>query len=210
MIVRIAGELTDILDESIVVDRDGMAYEILVPPCELSELIAARGERVTLHTQQYLEGSAAGGNLTPRLVGFLHAEERAFFQQFITVKGMGVRKGLRALATPVAQIASAIESGESAALTRLPGIGRRMAEQIIAQLRGKVAAHALAAEEVSEPARQAFSEQQRDAIEIIVAWGDSRHDAQRWVARAGSLHDDLGGPEDWVRAAYRIKSGAEA
>ncbi|HVP11459.1 MAG TPA: Holliday junction branch migration protein RuvA [Phycisphaerae bacterium] len=210
MIVRISGRLSEIGEDSAILDRDGIAYEVLVPSCALAELAAYRGDAVTLHTLEYLEGNAAGGNMTPRMIGFLHPEDRAFFKQFITVKGIGVRKGLRALAEPVARIAAHIEAGDAAALARLPGIGRRMSEQIVAELRGKVTAHAYAAEDVPSATKKELNNDQRDAIEILVAWGDSRSDAERWIARAAQLHADLESPEAWVRAAYRIKGGAEA
>ena len=210
MIVRISGLLSEIDEESAIIDRDGIAYQVLVPSYAIHELAANRGRQITLHTLEYLEGSAAGGNLIPRLIGFLHPEDRAFFQQFVTVKGVGIRKGLRALAEPVARIAAHIESGDLIALRRLPGIGKRMTEQIVAELRGKVTAYAYAAEDVPEAAKHALNDSQRDAIEILVAWGDSRADAERWIARVAQLHDNLDSPEAWVRAAYRIKSGTEA
>lgn len=196
--------------ESAVIDRDGLAYEVLVPSYAVRELSACCGQQVTLHTLDYLEGSATGGNLTPRMIGFLHPEDRAFFKHFITVKGVGVRKGLRALAAPVARIAADIEAGDTAALTRLPGIGRRVAELIVAELRGKVGAHAYDADQVPAAVKGDLSDDQHDAIEILVAWGDSRADAERWIARAAQLHDGPHSAEDWVRAAYRIKGGAEA
>ena len=142
MIVRLRGQLSEVGENSAVLDRDGIAYEVLVPSYAVQELSACRGQDVTLHTLEYLEGGAAGGNLTPRIIGFLHPEDRAFFRQFITVKGVGVRKGLRALDAPVARIAAHIESGDTIALALLPGIGKRMAETIVAELRGKVTAHA--------------------------------------------------------------------
>jgi len=209
MIVRINGRLGEIDEDRVVIEREGLAYEVLVPSCAVTELAAYRGEAVTLHTLEYLEGSAAGGNLVPRFIGFLHPEDRAFFQQFVTVKGIGVRKGLRALAEPIARIAAYIEAGDAAALARLPGIGRRMSAQIVAELKGKVTAYAYTATDVPAAAKGDLSDDQRDAIEILVAWGDARTDAERWIARAAQLHDDIKSPEDWVRAAYRIKGGAE-
>jgi Holliday junction DNA helicase RuvA len=203
------GQLAAVSEDAVVLERDGLAYEVLIPTYALAELSATKGEQVTLHTLEYLEGNAAGGNMTPRLIGFLHDEDRAFFRQFLTVKGVGVRKALRALAAPVAKIASDIESGDSRALTELPGIGKRMAEQIVAELRGKVGAHAFTASDVPVATRGSFTREQRDAIEIIVAWGDGRTDAERWVARAGQLHSDVKTPEAWVKAAYRVKGGAE-
>lgn len=210
MIVRLRGLLSEITDDSVVLDRDGIAYEVRVPTYAVHELSTIEGQTTTLHTLEYLEGSTAGANMTPRIIGFLHPADRSFFQRVLTVKGLGVRKALRALASPVARIAADIESGDAAALTRLPGIGRRMADQIVAELRGKVAAYAYAEDDVPAAAREELTTDQRDAIEILVAWGDSRPDAERWIARAVQLHDDLDTPEAWVRAAYRIKSGAEA
>ncbi len=211
MIVRVRGQLSEVGEVSAVLERDGVAYEVLVPHYALSELAARRGNQITLHTLEYLEGNAAtGGNLIPRMIGFLHSEDRAFFQLFTTVKGVGVRKGLRALAAPVARIAADIEAADAVALARLPGIGPRMAEQIVAELRGKVAKHAYREREAPAATRTDWTDEQRDAIEIIAAWGDGRTDAERWIARAVQLHDDLTRAEDWVKAAYRIKSGAEA
>jgi len=209
MIVKLRGTLTDAGDESVVIEHDGLAREVLVPAYALPELAASRGGTIQLHTLEYLEGNAAGGNLTPRMIGFMHAEDRVFFRQLITVKGVGVRKALRALAAPAAQIAAFIESGDAAALARLPGIGKRMAEQIIAELRGKLREHALAAGGIPPAAAGPFTPQQRDAIEIIVAWGDSRTDAERWIARAAQLHGDIAAPDEWVKAAYRIRAGTE-
>ncbi len=207
MIVRVRGQLTELTPESAVVDRDGIAYEIMIPGYVVSELAPFTGREITLHTLEYLEGSAAGGNLTPRLIGFLHSEDRGFFRQFITVKGVGMRKALKALAEPVGRIASYIESGEAKLLSKLPGIGKRMADQIVAELRGKVSAFgsAVAAGLVSTVASD-YTNDQRAAIEILVAWGDSRSDAQRWIAHVGQGQDKLSSPEDWVRAAYKVRN----
>lgn len=209
MIVRLRGQLSEVGENSAVLDRDGIAYELLVPSYALSELSACRGQEVTLHTLEYLEGGAAGGNLTPRLIGFLHPEDRAFFRQFITVKGVGVRKGLRALDAPVGRIAAQIESGDARGLATLPGIGKRMAETIVAELRGKVSAHAFVGEEAPPAAAGDLSADQRDAVRILVDWGDTRADAERWISRAAQLHGDLVTVEDWIQAAFRIRSGAE-
>lgn len=210
MIVRLRGQLTDVGEESIVVDRDGIAYEVLAPGYALAELAAVRGQTVTLHTMEYFEGSSANGHLVPRLIGFLHVEDRDFFELFLTVKGVGVRKGLRAMARPVARIAADIEAADAAALARLPAIGKRLADQIVAELRGKVQPYAMAGSAAPAAADAGWTPDQHDAIEILVAWGDARSDAQRWVARAAQLHPDVTGADAWVKAAYRIKSGAEA
>lgn len=209
MIVRISGILSELTDETAVIERDGLAHEAFVPAYAAAELSASIGREITLHTLEYLEANTPGGNLTPRLVGFLRGEDRAFFRLFTTVKGMGTRKGLRALVAPAARIASDIERGDVVALTKLPGIGRRIAEQIVAELRGKVTEHAVLTGQVEAGAKPDFTDEQLVAIDIITQWGDARSDAQRWVARAAQLHQNIAGPDEWVKAAYRVKGGAE-
>ncbi|MBX3394124.1 MAG: hypothetical protein KF841_02025 [Phycisphaerae bacterium] len=208
MIVRIRGNLSELDNETAVIERDGIAREVLVPAYTKLELESSVGTEITVYTLEYLESSTPGGNMTPRIVAFLRPEDRTFFKLFTTVKGLGTRKALRALTAPTAHIASYIERNDVNALVKLPGIGRRTAEQIVAELRGKVTAHAVATGPVQSASPQ-FTDEQLMAIEIIAQWGDSRGDAQRWVARAAQLHQDIAGPDEWVKAAYRVKGGAE-
>lgn len=209
MIVRLSGTLIEVEEGSIVVDRDGMAREVLVPRFSIGELAAHRGKIVSLHTIEFYEGNVATGAIAPRIVGFLHTEDKAFFTRFIEVKGIGIRKALKALTEPVRRIATWIESSDAKALSTLPGIGNRASELIIASLKGKVKEYAIP--EMASAATEAItlSQPQRDALEVLVAWGDPRGDAERWLERAGQLHPDLNSPDEWVRVAYRVKTGAE-
>ncbi len=210
MIVRLTGTLIEVAEDSIVVERDGIARELLVPPFTVAELAAYRGRVVTLHTVEFLEGNQASGQLVPRLLGFLHTEDRSFFSRFVNVKGIGPRKALKALGQPVRRIASWIESGDTKALTALPGIGARAAQLIVASLRGKMDDLALtAASDATDSEAVQLSRAQRDALEVLVAWGDTRGDAQRWLERAVQLHPDVESADEWVRAAYRVKTGVE-
>lgn len=212
MIVRLTGIISEVHETYTVLDRDGIGYQVLVAGFAIGELTARRGQSVTLHTMEYYEGAAAGGNLVPRLVGFLHPEDRMFFERFITVKGMGVRKALKAMNLPTSKVAAAIEAGDAKALSRLPGIGARAADQIIAELKGKVGDFAVGAAGPDEPppaATAAWTADQRDALEVMIALGERRADAERWLERAMQLHPDTNGPDEWVRMAYRIRSGAE-
>lgn len=209
MIVRLTGTLIEVTEESVVLDRDGVAREVLVPQFAVSELAAYRGQVVTLHTMEFYEGNHASGSLVPRMLGFLHPEDRDFFRRFVAVKGIGPRKALKALGQPVRRIATWIESGDAKALAHLPGIGSRAAELIVASLKGKMDDLALPAAEPKEAKTGRLSQAQRDALEILVAWGDSRGDAERWLERAGQLNPDVQMPDEWVRAAYRVKTGVD-
>jgi Holliday junction DNA helicase RuvA len=145
MITRVAGVLERVEEHRAVVrGGDGptgggieFAFEVLVPGFVARQLESKLGARVTLHTLAYLESQNQGASFTPRLVGFLSEQDRAFFELFTTVKGIGNRRALRALAEPVGEVASAIERGDAKALTKLPEIGARMAETVIAELKGK-------------------------------------------------------------------------
>src|SRR5690606_26833762 len=99
---------------------------------------------VALHTLYYMQGHGVG-NLQPVLLGFETEQERQFFQLLTTVDGLGPKAALRLLTEPVGQIARAIEEGDAAFLQRLPGLGRRRAQEVIARLRGKAAPYAAAA-----------------------------------------------------------------
>lgn len=208
MKVRVTGTLADVQEDAVVLERDGIAWEVLIPRFALAELATYRGREVTLHTLEFLEGGQNGGPLTPRLIGFLHPEDKAFYRRFLAVKGMGPRKSLKAFAEPVARIATWIEEGDAKSLTQLPGIGKRAAELIIAQLRGKMADLSLGGDAGDKGPTATFDRSQRDAIEVLIAWGDARTDVERWLERAAQLEPDIATAEDWVRAAYRIKTGA--
>lgn len=209
MIVRLTGTVADVTEETVLIEREGITRELLVPRFAVGELAACRGQVVTLHTLEFLEGNQSSGNLVPRMLGFLHIEDRDFFKRFVNVKGIGPRKALKALCEPVRRIASWIEAADAKALTRLPGIGSRASELIVASLKGKMDDLALADSASRESKTGRFSQAQSDALEVLVAWGDARADAERWLERAAQLHPDVTAADDWVRSAYRVKTGAE-
>jgi Holliday junction DNA helicase RuvA len=210
VIVRLTGTVVEVTEESATVERDGIAREVLVPGYAIGELTACRGREVTLHTLEFIEANQASGNLTPRLVGFVHPEDRIFFKRFISVKGIGTRKALKALAEPVRMVASWIEQADHKLLATLPGIGKRAAEMIVAELRGKLGDFAMGgavAQDVVDSGR--FTDAQRVALEVLLALGETKQDAERWLQRAAQVHPVLNDTEELVKVAYRIKTGVE-
>ncbi len=90
----------------------------------------------------------------------------------------------------------------------LPGIGRRMAQQVVAELRGRLQTFAFGA----EPARAAqtrFKPFQAEALEILVAWGEKRNEAMELIELAAHKHPDVQTAEALVPLVYRLKQGAE-
>lgn len=205
MICRITGTMLETTDVAAIVSIGPIAYEILVPACDLAEHDQLRGQEVTLHTIEYLEGNPAASNFTPRRIGFLREADKAFFQGFIKVKGVSARKALKAMSVPVHQIANAIEQGDIASLTALPEIGKKTATQIVAELRGKLEAHALPSSTPVSAVVPQLSTAQQTALQILVGWGDKAGDAQRWIVAACEADTDLDDPQDIVTAAYRMR-----
>lgn len=203
MICRLIGRLEAVRADAVEVAVGGVCYEVLIPGGARAELEPRVGQEVTLFTLEYLDGNPTVGNMVPRMVGFVSPSDRAFFHAFVRVKGVGIRKALRAMAIPAAQIAAAIEGGDERALSALPEIGKRTAGQIIAQLRERMAEFAVSVEPVSAPTE--LTAAQQVALEILVQWGDRRADAERYVAAAVEADPSLTEPEDIVRAAYRMK-----
>jgi len=142
------------------------------------------------------------------MVGFLNAGERDFFTKYISVKGMGIKKGLRSLSIPIATIAAAIENADDKTLMSLPAIGRRMAQQIIAELKGKLQSFAVGAEQAG-PTGAGFKPFQIEAMEILIAWGEKRAEAMELVELACRKHPDIKSAEALVPLVYRLKQGVE-
>lgn len=207
MICRISGRIEDVSADAVVVAVNGLAYEVLIPAAAAIDLSQRRGAEITLHTLQYFEGNPAGANLTPRLVGFLTPADRAFFQRLTRVKGISIRRGLRALSVPIPQIAAAIEQGDIRLLTGLPEIGKKTATTIVSELQGDLDAF-LDAAVPPAAAPTELNDAQRLAVEIMAQWGDRRADAERWVAAAVAADESLREADDIVRAAYKAKLSA--
>lgn len=196
MITHLQGRLArmDASGPTVEVDVAGVRYEVLVPAVLWGELQAIAGESnladdearpaVGLHIFYH----ATANQPAPVLVGFLRRAERDFFRKFTTVEGIGPAKAAKAMTISVSTIARAIEQEDRATLTRLPGIGTRGADKIIATLRGRVLAEAALKDgEVAQPVDLARLEAQRaaaDAIDAVTALGYTRSEARRWVEEA--------------------------
>ena len=139
MIAQIKGKLIGIESGSAWIEMSGgVVYEILLPAFVVNRLGGMIGREVRLYTMHYLEGQGQGTSFIPRLAGFLSRQDKAFYELFTSVKGIGNRKALRAMALASHQIASAIADRDTATLQSLPEIGKRTAETIVVTLKGKV------------------------------------------------------------------------
>ena len=208
MIATIEGKLIRLDADSALVQVGPVGYEVMLPSYCIDALSGKIGSEISLCTMEYYEGSAMGGNMIPRMVGFLNSGERDFFRKYTSVKGIGIKKGLRSLSVPISTIAAAIENGDSKLLISLPSVGKRMAEQIIAELKGKLEAFAIGAEAVRETEMK-FKPFQAEALEILIAWGEKRLEAMELIELAAERHADVDSAEALVPLVYRLKQGVE-
>jgi len=207
MIAQIEGRLLKLGSGSALVQVGSVGYEVMLPGYCVSALSDKIGSNIALCTMEYYEGAPGGSNLIPRMVGFLSTEERDFFTKFISVKGIGIKKALRSLSIPIATIAAAIEDADDKTLLTLDGIGKRMAHQIIAELKGKLKTFAVGAEAAGPAAR--FKPFQIEALEILIAWGEKRSEAMELIELACEKHPDISSAEALVPLVYRLKQGVE-
>ncbi len=163
-----------------VVVCDGVGYSVTLPVFVYQSLISANvqeGSEVELEIYFHV----AERQPIPMLVGFRRPAEREFFDQLLEVDGIGPTKAAAMLALPVSVIATAIEREDLGTLQRLPGVGARGAQKIVATLRGKVAATAMLRDEglPSKSKAVAVTPDGRDeAIHVLVNLGFRQNEAQ--------------------------------
>ena len=208
MISALTGELRRLETDRIHLVAGPLTYEVLVSAADIDELRASLSQTLTLHTVFYIGGDPTRGGLEPSLIGFLRPEDRAFFNLFTTVKGIGPKTALRALSVPVGEIASAIESKDARFLVQLDGIGKRTAELIIAELAGKAAR--FAGIDTTRPMRSgavpARPPMEEDAILALIAMGERRPDAENLLARVKQTNPELTGTDHLLREMLRMRT----
>jgi len=202
MITKITGSLIAVAQDTATLAIEAFEYSVLIPEFARRQLQNLLGEKVSLHTIQYLEGNPAQGKLTPRLIGFTNEVEREFFELFCSVDGVGVRKALRAMVRPVREVAASIEDQDAKALSGLPGIGPATAERIIAKLRRKVPKFALLVARETDD----FDDIERDIVaqtfDVLSSLGHSESDARRLLDDTLETKTKFKDVETLIQAVY--------
>ena len=166
MIGRIAGTLLEKNPPHILVDCGGVGYELDVPMSTLYNL-PEPGQKVTLLTQQVVREDAH------LLYGFGSSQERDAFRQLTKISGVGPRIALAVLSgLSVAELAQAVTMQESGRLTKIPGIGKKTAERLLLELKGKLGADLGTVIDVNRPAPAG-----NDVLNALLALGYSDKEA---------------------------------
>jgi Holliday junction DNA helicase RuvA len=167
VIGRISGTLLEKHPPQVLVEAGGVGYEIDVPMSSFYNL-PATGERVALHTHFVVREDAQ------QLYGFLTLKERSAFRELIKITGVGPKMALAVLSgMNVDELAQCVALQETARLTRVPCIGKKTAERLLLELKGKLAdALPQTAGGVGSPAGVAA-----DALNALLALGYSDKEA---------------------------------
>ena len=165
MIGRISGILLEKNPPQLLVDCNGVGYEVDVPMSTYYNLPQI-GEKVTLFTHQAIREDAH------LLFGFGNAAERAVFRQLIKITGVGARTALSILSgMTIADLAQAVTLQESGRLVKVPGIGKKTAERLLLELKGKLGA------ELGSPGGVVQHDAQSDILNALLALGYSDKEA---------------------------------
>lgn len=200
MIGYIEGKILKKEEDRILILTNQIGYEILLPAIVMASLQDKKiGDDVSL----YIFYQQTERQPKPILIGFNLEVEKEFFQYFISVEDIGPLKAAKALTVPVREIATAIEAGEIASLTKLKGIGRRTAQKIIATLEGKMGKFALIRPEdrQAQPPVEDFSKQVLDVM--IKQLGHRMADARQMIEKALKRNSAINTPEQLFEEVYR-------
>jgi len=183
MIGRLSGTLLERNPPTVMIDVAGVGFLVDVPMSTFYDL-PPLGERVALLTHQVVREDAQ------LLYGFLTAGEREAFRLLVRISGVGPRTALAVLSgMSVTDLAQAVTLQESGRLTRVPGIGRKTAERLLLELKGK-----LGAELAAPGGRTAAADAGADVTRALLALGYSEREvtaAMRQVAPDAGVSDGI-------------------
>jgi Holliday junction DNA helicase RuvA len=200
MIVSLRGAYRGRGADGIVVEVNGVGYEVVLPPI-VEQALGELSDGATVDLRIFYH--ATRDQPAPVLYGFTRDEEKRFWELLKSAPKVGPKSAARAMVLPIPKIAQAIQEGNRQLVDSLPGISAEGAEKIIASLRKKVAPFA-ALEDAAAPRPPASDEElERLAVALLVEMGIRRPEATRDVARLRREHPDLRAVEDLVMEYFR-------
>ncbi len=197
MIAKLTGTLDSIDGQHCVVDVQGVGYLVQCSTRTLGAL-APVGEAVRLLIVTKMREDGI------RLFGFLHESERAWFDLLQNVQGVGAKVALAILSslTPD-EIAAAIATGDKAMLSRADGVGAKLAQRLVSELKDKVGDLPLGAEAIASAERAGVAGFGRDAVSALVNLGYRAAQAEAAIAKAAQKLGGSAATSELIRAGLR-------
>ncbi len=193
MIASLHGTLESLGGDGAVINVNGIGFRVYMPTSTLSSLGKIGGE-VSLHTYLYLREDSA------TLFGFAAADELRLFQTLLGVSGLGPKLALAMLsAMSLEQLTMAIATGSTDLLTVVPGVGKKVANRLILELKDKIGAGW-----ITTPGIQ-LAEENTDVLAALTSLGYSTSEASRAVASLPS--DTELSLEEKIKLALQFSGG---
>ncbi len=197
MIATVTGRLTEVLADGAVVDVGGIGYRVFMSSSAVARL-PRRGDKLSLHTHLHVREDA----LT--MFGFTGAEERDLFEVLIGVNGIGPKNALAILgANSPEALRRSVVAEDLAALTSVPGIGKKTAARLVLELREKLALPDLDQVPGATPTSRARMAEVRDALLHL---GYTASEAREAMIRLDAENDES--VEDLLRYALKELAGS--
>ncbi len=205
MISRISGKIRKKEDLGILLDVNGISYDILIPPAIMKNVgtIADENGSVELVTYHYYQVDPSRS--IPTLIGFTNEIEREFFEQFISVSGVGPKAACKAMTLPFSIIADAIDKGDIALLKTLPGVGEQRARQIVAKLQNKVGKFGLIQDKSVEGVPAAKGDAKEEAVAVLLQLQYKKKEAENMVNKAITNGPKASTCEEILNEVYKQK-----
>jgi Holliday junction DNA helicase RuvA len=180
MIAYLRGALLEKHPNLVIVETNGVGYEVTIPVSAYSSL-PEKGAEVRLHIHTHVREDALA------LFGFVSASDKALFEKLITVSGIGPKLAVTALSgLAAAELAAAIRSGAIEQLVRIPGVGKKTAERMVLELRDKLELTGMPARAEVASAKPALNATEEDVISALMNFGATRAAAEAAVNKARS------------------------
>jgi Holliday junction DNA helicase RuvA len=198
VIGRLRGTLAEKQPPHLLLDVNGIGYELEVPMTTLYRLPAV-GEPLTLHTHQVVREDAH------LLYGFFEKRERELFRELIRLNGVGPKLALALMSgLEVDELVRCVQAQDTAALVKVPGVGKKTAERLLVELKDRFKAWesipSIAPLVVEPQLAQAVSSAENDAVSALISLGYKPQEASRAVA---AVKEEGMSSEDLIRRALR-------
>jgi Holliday junction DNA helicase RuvA len=180
MIAHLRGTLLEKHPNAVILDVQGVGYELAIPVSAFSSL-PDKGSPVQLHVYTHVREDAI------LLFGFHAAVDKTLFEKLIAVSGIGPGVAIKAMGgMTAADLANAIRSGAIEQLVRIPGIGKKTAERMVLELRDKLDFAGLRAPADAAPSKSAFEGTEEDVISALMNFGATRASGEAAMLKARS------------------------
>ena len=196
MIAHLSGKLLSKQPNQVIVDVNGVGYEVHVPLSTFYEL-GEIGSLVQLRIYTHVRED------TIALFGFKSANEKVMFEQVTSISGIGPKLGITILSgMPVDELVAAIRQSNLARLTSIPGIGKKTAERLVVELRDKLA-KVVTVPADEQTATASVSQPQDDVVSALVNLGYAKASAEKAVQTVVSTSKTEPAFEELLRTALR-------